>query len=211
MRCVPASIGSNVAAHCFGCYHPKSWHEGGTGHRSANPKFHRPWEKGASATVMFGKLQLQMLQEYYCVILVPFHAASFQRPLWQGALMSTLRTSFPRPLLPPPVVCTLLPIGSCPAFQCCTQTDQLGIQHLNPRPYLWQPQIEHLYPSSTTETLWSCVVMLMVPPHSFGCNVTEAIWWQLLPGNPWTFSICSGHVGTMAWIEGSRTNGRRMC
>jgi len=24
MRCVPASIGSNVAGHCFGCYHPKS-------------------------------------------------------------------------------------------------------------------------------------------------------------------------------------------
>ena len=88
-------------------------------------------------------------------MIVPFHAASSQRSLWQGALMSTLRTSFPCPLLPPPVVCTLLPIGSFPAFQCCTQTDQLGIQHLNPRPYLWQPQIEHLYPSSTTKTLWS--------------------------------------------------------
>ena len=78
-------------------------------------------------------------------MIVPFHAASSQRSLWQGALMSTLRTSFPCPLLPPPAVCTLLPIRSCPAFQCCTQTDQLGIQHLNPRPYLWQPQIEHLF------------------------------------------------------------------
>ena len=202
MRCVPASIGSNVAGHCFGCYHPKSWQQ-------HEPKISQALrERGFSnshvwqATDAIGISLCHSCAISCCIISTVFVT---------GSTHEHSKNLLPSPIAATPVVCTLLPIGSCPAFQCCTQTDQLGIQHLNPRPYLWQPQIEHLYPSSTTKTLWSCMVMLMVPPHSFGCNVTEAIWWQLLPGNPWTFSICSGHVGTMAWIEGSRTNGRKMC